>query len=397
MSEMFNLFLPCPRGLEPALAAEMARLGSATLRVGNAVSSGVPARGSMADIMALNLHSRIASRVLLRLGQAPAAHADDVYRLALKLPWERWFTPQHTLRVDVTADRSPLQSLHFVVLRAKDGICDHFRVRGEERPDVEREQPDVRVQVHLDAVNATVYLDTSGEALFKRGWRAVHGEAPLKENLAAGLLGLSGWTPEAPLLDPMCGAGTIVIEAAQIACRIAPGMNRSFGFERLLGFDAAAWEAMREQARQQQRAAPAPIFASDIDPRLVQMTRQNAAQAGVEAALTLQQADVMDVRAPLELAPGHEAYLVTNPPYAERIEAKGSAGDTFLPCLGDVLKQRFVGWNAALLLADLHADRELRLKPARRHVVYNGPIECRLFTFALVAGRPPRRQDSAGA
>lgn len=389
MSDFHQLFLPCPRGLEQALADEMAALGSPTLRIGAPVPSGVAASGSAEDVMRLNLHSRIASRVLLALGRAPAVHADDVYRLALKLPWERWFSPEQTLRVDVTADRSPLQSLHFAALRAKDGICDHFRVRGEERPDVDREHPDVRVQLHLDATQAHLYLDTSGEALFKRGWRLAHGEAPLKENLAAGLLRLAGWEPGAVLLDPMCGAGTLLIEAAQIACGIAPGENREFGFERLAGFDAAVWQGLLDAARAAHRAPAAPILGSDVDGRMVEMARANAERAGVADAVVFSQRDVADL-APPALAPGQVGHIVTNPPYAERIEAKGEHADDFLPRLGDLLKQRCTGWNAALLLADLRADRALRLKPARRHVVYNGPIECRLFTFILVAGRPTR-------
>ena len=397
MSELHNLFLPCPRGLEPALAAEMQALESPTLRTGKEVPSGVPARGTLEDVMRLNLHSRIASRVLLRLGHASVEQADDVYRLALKMPWERWFAPEQTLRVDVTADHSPLESLHFAALRAKDGVCDRFRMRGMERPDVDREQPDVRVHLHLSATEALLYLDTSGEALFKRGWRTAHGEAPLKENLAAGLLALSGWTPGAVLFDPLCGAGTLVVEAAQMACNLAPGLGRGFGFERLRGFGAQAWQDIRQAALAARRAARAPIFAADIDPRMVELARANAQRAGVEAVVQVKQGDVMDAVPPVQLQPGQAGHLVTNPPYAERIEAKGREAEEFLPRLGDVLKQRFTGWHAALLLADLQADRALRLKPARRHVVYNGPIECRLFTFHLVAGRPPRKASADAA
>ncbi len=391
MDELHELYLPCPRGLEEALAAELAELDTPTLRIAAPSASGVSARGTLDDVMRLNLHSRIASRVLLRIGRGSVVEADDVYRLAARLRWERWFDARSTMRVDISAERSTLESLHFAALRAKDGICDHFRSLGQPRPDVDREQPDVRVHLHLNADSALLYLDTSGEALFKRGWRAQHGEAPLKENLAAGLLRLAGWTPDAVLFDPLCGAGTLAIEAAQIACRVAPGATRAFGFERLRGFDARRWQQLRAEAAAQRRAAPAPLFAADIDPRMVQLTRDNAQRAGVLDALQLRQGDVMDAQPPLALAPEQRGFLVSNPPYAERIVAKGSEADDFLPRLGDVLKQRFAGWNAALLLADLHAERALRLKPARRHVVYNGAIECRLFTFALVAGRPPRK------
>ncbi len=417
MSDQHSLFLPCPRGLEASLVAEMQQLGSPTLQVREPVASGIAASGTLADVMLLNLHSRIASRVLLRMGRATAGHADDVYRLALTLPWERWFTPEQTLRVDVSADRGSMSpsaqgqaprplsrtngepgraaifpdSVLFAALRVKDGVCDHFRRLEQDRPSVDRQRPDVRIHLHLGAADALLYLDTSGEALFKRGWRAEHGEAPLKENLAAGLVRLSGWTPQDVFFDPLCGAGTLAIEAAQVACRMASGLNRTFGFERLRGFDPAQWESLRAAARTMRRDAPAPIVASDIDPRMVAIAQANARLAGVDDAIRFKQADVMDAQPPAELAAGRAGYLVTNPPYAERIEAKGSEADEFLPRLGDVLKRRFTGWHAGLLLADLHADRALRLKPTRRHVVYNGPIECRFFTFALVAGRPARR------
>ena len=389
--ELHDLYLPCPRGLEPVLADELAELGSPTLRVEPPQSGGVAARGTFDDAMLLNLHSRIASRVLLRAGRTRVRDADDVYRLAQRVRWERWFDARRTLRIDLSADRSPLDSVQFAALRAKDGICDHFRGIGQPRPDIDRERPDVRVHLHLNADSALLYLDTSGEALFKRGWRAEHGEAPLKENLAAGLLRLAGWTPQAVLYDPLCGAGTIAIEAAQVACGIAPGAQRAFAFERLRVFDARRWQQLRAQAEALRRAPPAPLYAADIDPRMVRLARDNAQRAGVADALHLHQGDVMDAQPPLAPAPGRAAQIVSDPPYAERIAAKGSEADDFLPRLGDVLKQRFSGWRAALLLADVHAERALRLKATRRHVVYNGAIECRLFTFELVAGRPPRK------
>ncbi|MDE2121491.1 MAG: rRNA (guanine-N2)-methyltransferase [Betaproteobacteria bacterium] len=391
MPDSHSLYLPCPRGLEQALAQEIGEIPGCTARLEATMTAGVALRGSLRDVMLLNLHSRIASRVLLRIAQGPAAHADDVYRLALRQSWERWFDASQTLRVHVTAERSPLTSLQFATLRAKDGVCDHFRLHHGERPNVARENPDVRVHVHLDATSATLYLDTSGEPLFKRGWRTEHGEAPLKENLAAGLLRLSGWTPQAVLYDPFCGAGTIAIEAAQMACAVPPGLQREFGFQRLQGFDAAQWRELREQASAARRDAPAPIVAADIDPRMVRVSGDNARRAGVEQALTLRQGDALEGAPPLVLAPGQVGWLLSNPPYAERIEAKGAQADNFLERLGTRLKHGFAGWNAGLLLADLRGERALGLKASRRHVLYNGPIECRLFTFTLVTGRPGRK------
>ena len=389
---MFDFFLPCPRGLEGVLADEVAALAqhSATLRPGQAGPGGLAVRGSLDDAMRLNLHCRIPSRVLLLGGTTPYADAEDIYAHARDLAWERWFDVTQALRVDVTAERSPLESIKFAALRVKDAICDRFRALTGERPDVDTANPDVRVHLHLRETQALLYLDTSGEPLFKRGWRSEHGEAPLKEHLAAGLLRLAGWQPDDVLFDPLCGSGTIAIEAAQIAARRAPGLDRRFGFEVLRGFDLDACAALREAARQAVRPVPpGRIFAADIDPRSVRMTQDNAERAGVGAAISVRQGDVIDALPPVDVAalpPGCSAWLIGNPPYDERIAAQGQAADAFAPALARVLKQRFAGWHVGLLAADLHWDRALRLKARRRIVVFNGPIECRLMLFDMVAG-----------
>ncbi len=393
-NDALRLFLPCPRGLEGTLADEVAEIaaatGSDTLTVESSGPGGVQARGGLRDVMRLNLHTRIASRVLLLAASRVCADADAIYQLTRGLAWERWFGPDHSLRVDVTAERSPLPSIKFAALRVKDGICDRLRDLTGRRPDVDTAQPDVRVHLHLAESTALLYLDTSGEPLFKRGWRSEHGAAPLKEHLAAGLLRLAGWQPEDVLFDPMCGAGTIVIEAAQMAARRAPGLDRRFGFERLAGFDPAEWAALREQARQQiEPLTPGQFFAADIDPAQVRMTLDNARRAGADGAIAAHSGDVVDAQPPVDAAalpPGRRAWLFSNPPYDQRIAAQGAQADDFAAALSRTLKTRFAGWQAALLTADLHWDRALRLKPRRRIVAFNGAIECRLMLFDLIAG-----------
>ena len=238
MKQAYSYFCPCPRGLEAALAEELNEIAALrpTLKIHNQVPGGVHCSGTFADAMSMNLYSRIASRILLRLAQSSYQNENHIYDLTLAQAWEEWFDVEHTIRVDVTAIKSPLKSLEFTTLKIKDAVCDRFRERFDKRPSVDTKNPDMRIVGFLDARHFTIYLDTSGEALFKRGWRLETGDAPLRENLAAGLLRVAGWRPGTVLLDPMCGSGTILIDAAQMLAGIPPGMNRNFAFEKFLSF-----------------------------------------------------------------------------------------------------------------------------------------------------------------
>ena len=285
---LYEYFCPCPRGLEQALVAELEAAG-ATDAV--ALAGGAECRGPLATAYRVNLHSRLASRVMLRIARGSYRSEDDLYRLASAQPWESWFDHTCTLRVDTTAIRSPLTSLNFATLRVKDAIVDRLRDRTGDRPSIDTARPDVRVAVFLQEGNALLYLDLSGEPLFKRGWRAdreAKGEAPLKENLAAGLLAVAKWDPSMPLLDLFCGAGTIVIEAAQIACGRPPGLQRRFGIERLSFHEPGLWQEVQEQAQaamvkssSQAATRPIRIEASDVDPNAVAMARGNLQRAGL--------------------------------------------------------------------------------------------------------------------
>ena len=251
MTERF--FATAPRGLEALLAAELAALGA---KEAAAVPGGVAFGGTWETCYRANLWSRLASRVLWRVAEFGYGSEDDIYEAARKPDWTRWFTVERALRVNVSATRSPLKSLDFATLRIKDAVCDRFREAGGSRPNVDRANPDVRVHAFLEAARGALYLDTSGEPLFKRGWRSGAGEAPLRENLAAGIVQLSGWQPEQPLLDPMCGGGTILVEAAAMARGRAPGAKRSFGFEKLKIFDPQLWEKVRKQKAETPASIP---------------------------------------------------------------------------------------------------------------------------------------------
>jgi len=378
-----SFFAPCPRGLEALLAVELKAAGAAAVEE---AAGGAAFSGTWETCYRANLWSRIASRVLWRIGDFAYRNETDLYEAARAVDWPERFAVERSIRVNVTAQKSPLKSLEFATLRIKDAICDRFRDARGRRPDVDRAAPDVRVHAFLEPERGTLYLDTSGEPLFKRGWRKDAAEAPLRENLAAGIVMLTGWKPEEPLLDPMCGAGTLLVEAAAMARGRPPGARRNFAFEKLATFDAALWRRLREEAARPAASAPRlALYGSDIDPRSLDAARRNLAAAGVERWIRLDRSDVLE-----RTAPAPSGVLVANPPYGERL---GTAEELakFYPRLGDALKQRFAGWRCFLFTADMRLPKLIRLEPARRVPLYNGALECRLYEFRIVAGSHRRR------
>jgi len=378
-----RFFAPCPRGLEAALASEMGAQGAQGVA---ATDGGVGFAGPIELAYRANLESRLASRILWQVAHGGYRNEDELYALANGVDWKRHFAAERTLRVDVAATRSPLASIEFATLRIKDAICDRFRADSGKRPSIDKRLPEIRAYGYLTERDATLYLDTSGEALFKRGWRRDTEAAPLRENLAAGILALAGWPPDVPLCDPMCGAGTIAIEAALAAADRAPGLQRTFGFQKLAWYDGPTWQRIRQRAHDRARSAPsAPtIFASDVDRRAVAQCRRNAESAGVAKWIAIDEADVLARRAP---APS--GMLIANPPYGVRLDDEASLA-AFYPKLGDALKQRYAGWTACLFSGDPRLPKLIGLKPSKRTPLYNGAIECRLFRFEIVAGRPQR-------
>ena len=363
-----RFFVVCPGGLEAPLAQELAAIAQRadSQALGKWVidptptspTGGVGLAAPLSAAMALNLHSRIASRVLLQMAEAPYRQEEDLYRLASGLAWEEWFSSQQTLRVDVTAHRSPLKSLNFATLKIKDAIVDRLRDVTGDRPSIDTAFPDVRVQAHLTATQVTIYLDTSGEALFKRGWRDEKGDAPLKENLAAGILSITGWKPSQILFDPMCGSGTFLIEAAQMALDIPSGAIRSgmygedakpsrlayrplvtsahgFGFQRLKPFNEAAeqkrWTGLKDSAlaeilekrKQYPDADSLLITGGDINEKLVSMFKGNWQRAQLPGLPVVRQVDALAAKPP---ASSQAGVMLLNPPYGERLVLKGGRG-----------------------------------------------------------------------
>jgi putative N6-adenine-specific DNA methylase len=439
-----QLFLPCAAGVEDYLTPEVLRITGLPPGCVTKQRGGVAVRTSFAQAMLLNLHSRLAQRVLVLLSYTEYRNEQDLYRAATEVAWERWFTPRESIKVEITAQHSPLTSLNFAALKVKDAVCDRFRaVAGGVRPDVNTQWPDVRIYTHLTTDSCSLYIDTSGEPLFKRGWREDKGDAPLKETLAAAMIAATGWLDGdadlQPLYDPCCGSGTILIEAAQMACNIAAGSLRRFAFEKYVPFQKAAWDTLKQEAANAismpDRGQKPIIFGSDVAHRMVDFAQRNAERAGVAGVIEFRGGDALQRMPPIDVSGTGGGVILMNPPYGERIEVGGMArndraasrratqvssgyeddapddsqghpqvgrfgarelpqtdnGGDFFSQLATHWKKNYAGWTAWMLTPDLKLPGKMRLKESRRVPMWNGPIECRLFRFDMVRGSARER------
>lgn len=389
-----RVFAPCPRGLEELLVAELTHLGLTQV---SAVHGGVQAEATQAALVRANLNSRFATRLLVKLAEVTYQKEDDVYRMAKDIAWHEWFDVSQSIRVNTTAVKSPLKSLDFITLRVKDGVCDRFRADRGARPNVDTNHPDQRIQLFLTETTATLYIDSSGEPLWQRGYRGAAGQAPLKENLAAGILALAGWNDIGKdgkpvyqtFLDPMCGSGTIVIEAAWMRTHTAPGLSRRFACERWAKADKALWAKLRADARAAIKPLPEDtLFASDAHPGAIAATHRHLEQVGFADAVAIMESNFLELAAPAE-----SGLIVTNPPYGVRLSEQDALRAEY-PEWGRTLKQQFAGWTAAFFTGDLELTRGLGLKPRRRFPLKNGALDCRLFVIDLVAGFHRRQKPS---
>ncbi len=398
-------FATCPRNTEGLLLDELRSLGAVEPRE---TRGGVSFGGPLETAYRVCLWSRVASRVLQRLCAVDIESADDLYEAVHSLPWEERLATTGTLAVDVTSAvrRGPLAQVntHFLEQRVKDGIVDRFRARTGSRPGVDLVRPDLRVNIHLAVGETVVSLDLSGDALHRRGYRLEGGEAPLKENLAAAILLRVGWPAlarqGAPLLDPMCGSGTFLVEGALMAADIAPGLGRDhFGFQRWPTFEAPVWRGLLDEAEERRadglRRLP-PFFGLDVERRAVNTGRANARRAGLAGRVVFEQRDLGSLSVPREA--GQAGLVVTNPPYGKRL---GDFADLvpLYETLGERLKAGFSGWMAAVFTGNPDLTSHLGLRAHRVNVFYNGPIECKLLQFRVgvafdrAADRPPRPRD----
>ncbi|MEO0542092.1 MAG: THUMP domain-containing protein, partial [Cyanobacteria bacterium P01_A01_bin.105] len=332
-------FATVARGLETLAAQELEQLGIQGVDPG---FCGVSFRGRLADLYRINLWARLPFRVLVQVGRFRCQTADELYQGVQRIDWGPYLTPEHTLAVRATGKTPQLNHTHFTALQVKHAIVDQQRDRTGQRSSVAPRSPDVGVNIHLGKTHAIVSLDSSGSSLHRRGYRPAVGAAPLKESLAAALIYLTDWQPALAFVDPLCGSGTLPIEAGLQARNIAPGLFRDqFGFETWPSFDPVLWQQLGQAAQADQTASlTAPILGSDLDGEVIRQARHNASSSGLGNQVMFSQQDLVDIEAPADTG-----ILLCNPPYGERLGERQELGRLYKQ-LGDVLKQRFKGWTA---------------------------------------------------
>jgi 23S rRNA (guanine2069-N7)-methyltransferase / 23S rRNA (guanine2445-N2)-methyltransferase len=396
------LFAVLPRGVDDLAVEELRALGATDVRP---TSGGVAFAGDLAVAYRALLWSRLASRLLLPLWRVDAHSSQAFYDAVRALPWEGELRRGATFAVDAHARGDRAVHTHFVALRTKDAVVDRLRDRWGERPDVDLDDPELRLHVLLEGgqsgrdATAQLSLDLSGEPLHRRGYRGASGPAPLKENVAAALLLRAGWPAIAAagggFVDPMCGAGTLLVEAALLATDSAPGLLRtggaaSFGLRGWRGHDRRLWESLRTEAerrRQAGRARLPPIAGSDSDGIALERARESLDAAGIEG-VALERADVADARPPSGATTG---LVAANAPYGHRIGDAGGDLPAVYRRLGEAVKARFDGWRLALLTADAALAGEVRMRPSRRNALWNGPIRCELLQYSIGRAAIPGR------
>jgi putative N6-adenine-specific DNA methylase len=376
---MSQYFATVARGLEPIAAQELERLGAKNVRPD---FTGVHFVGNLALLYRVNLWARTIFRVLVTLREFPCPDADRLYKEVQKIDWQQYLQPDNTLAVNATGGNRQLNHTHFTALQVKNAIIDQQRRQCGQRSSIDTENPDLLINVHIHQNRCILSLDSSGSSLHRRGYRPAVGLAPLKETLAAALLDMAEWEPSLPFLDPLCGSGTLPLEATLKGLNIAPGLFRKqFAFEKWRNFDEELWQQLLDEAENSELPElKAPIFGSDRDLDILNQARINAQQCGVADKITFTQAD-LSVLSLLE-APADSGVIICNPPYGERLGDAAELGD-FYKLLGDVFKQRFKGWTAFVLTGNKELAKRVGLKASRRIPVYNGSIACTFLKYEL--------------
>jgi len=372
MQPRFTMVAKTLTGLESVLADELRALGAADVRPFNRL---VLFKGDKRLLYAANFHCRTAVRILVRVKKFNVSDERDLYDKIKRVDWSKHLDKDGTLAIDPLVTNSTFPHSRYVAQLAKDAIVDQFRENTGVRPSVDLNDPDLRLNLHMNRNIATVYLDASGDSLHKRGYRTLTNIAPINEVLAAGIIQLTGWDKKSPFVDGMCGSGTFVIEAALLARNIAPGMFRKqFGFERWKDFDPALYREVFDAAeREEIRSLPFEIIGSDKDADTVPVALRNVKNAGLEDSVRI------ECRAFEDTDPPARGTLVMNPPYGERMNVRKI--DEFYRTIGQVLKAKYAGYKAFILSGNLNSADRIGLRPRRRIRLFNGPIECRLMEY----------------
>jgi putative N6-adenine-specific DNA methylase len=370
-----KFFATCARGLEPVLADELRELGAAGVKQGR---GGAEFHGDLPLLYRANLWLRTAIRVLCPILESPVHSTDELYEAARSIDWSRYLTLEHTFAVDANVRDSNITHSKYAALRIKDAICDQFVEKVGKRPSVDVENPTVGLNLHIYQNEAVLSLDSSGESLHKRGYREMLTRAPLNEALAAGIILLTGWRGETPFVDPMCGSGTLCVEAAWIALKRPPGLTRKrFGFQGWLNFDIAQFTAIRDASRRQVRKElPQPILGSDERRDALHFSADSARAAGIGHLLKFSLQNVRDFQPPS----GPPGVLVCNPPYGERIGDEKELKGVY-QILGEVIRERCPGWKLFVFTGNAFLARQIGMKSTQTIDLFNGKIPCRLLRY----------------
>ncbi len=374
---MKQYFATVARGLEAVAAQELEKLGAQDVQPEFA---GVSFKGDQALLYRTNLWARTIFRVLVPIRTFPCRSAKQLYKEIQNVNWEEYLDPNDTLAVDCTGGNENLNHSHYTALQVKNAIVDQQRYDSGERSSVDVENPDLRLNLHIREDKGILSLDSSGDSLHRRGYRPAMGLAPLKETLAAAILQMTEWTPQMPFIDPLCGSGTLPIEAGLQALNIAPGLFRGeFGFERWRDFDEDLWEGLLAEAETSQLSSlPAPIHGRDRADEIITQALVNAEKSGLEGHLTLMRSELADLEPPTT-EPG---ILICNPPYGIRVGEEEELRELY-QLLGDIFKQRFSGWTAYILTGSKKLSKCVGLRASKRIQVYNGSIPCTLLRYDL--------------
>ncbi len=378
-TEKRRILITCARGTPAILAGE---LQSLRFPVRSSLETAVETGGTLADTLRLNLSLRTAQRILCLFDAFPAGQAQDLYRRLVKLPWEEVIAADGYLSITSSVNTAAVNDTRFANVKTKDAIVDRIREKEGRRPDSGPGRHGAVVHLHWEQDRCEVWLDTSGEPLSRRGYRKIPLEAPMQETLAAAVILATGWDGKAPLVNPMCGSGTLAIEGALIALKRAPGVLRqNFGFMHLLGFDRSVFEKQREDLKKAAlRKTAGPIVATDIRPEAVEAARQNARTAGVEHLIEFRACDFRETA-----VPDGEGVVILNPEYGERMGNVRALEEIYKE-IGDFFKSRCMGYRGYIFTGNLDLAKKVGLRTKRRIPFYNGPIECRLLEYELYRG-----------